>query len=521
MSKSAKAHRESPIHQPMTQPTPETLTKQTLSGFKWSSLSTILQGVLQLTIFTTLAHLLGPREFGIVGMAAIFTNFIERVGCLGVGQALVQREKLTEAHIRCAFVLSLSFGLSLFAIFYFAAPFIASFFEERELVTVLRCVAFSFLFASAAEVSISLLQRQMKFKRLLVVTNFAYLIGNGVVGITLAYLGYGYWALVAAIVVARFIRMFSALLAVPQKLSLDFSRQEVKDLLKIGIGFSLGRMSNYWALVGDNFVAGKVLGAASLGLYSRAYQLMTAPATYFGQVLEKVLFAALSQRQSDKAKVARYYIYGIELCSLASISGATLLTLAAPEIISVFFGRQWLGAVDTVQILAFGVYFRTCYKNSDTVIRALGAVYRLASQQMLYAVLVIGGSIVGSKWGIEGIAWAVLFAVFSNYMMLSIFCMRQLSLSLKDFIRAHLSTIWVACWQFLVLSLTMNYLRTLPLGSAANLLFACLIDGLITLLAIASCPRGIVPTVFPWLSRNLNLSRFGLPGRVVLRVLDR
>ena len=499
----------------------EPLTKQTLSGFKWSYLSTIIQGVLQLSIFTTLAHLLGPREFGIVGMATIFTNFIERVGFLGIGQALVQRERVTPSHIRCGFVLCLALGWILFSIFFFSAPWIALFFEEPALVPVLRIIAFSFVFASAAEVSLCMLQRELRFKQLLVVTNLAYLIGNGLVGITLAYFGYSYWALVSAIVVGRMIRLVLALRAVPQALSLDFSRSDAKDLLGIGIGFSLGRMTNYCALVGDNFVVGKLLGAQALGLYTRAYQLMTAPATYFGQVLEKVLFAALSQRQNEPEKIAKYYVYGIEMCSLISISGAVLLSVAAPEVVTVLFGPQWLGAVPAIQILAFGVYFRTCYKNSDTVIRAMGAVYKLASQQSVYAALVIGGAIFGSRWGIEGVAAAVLFAVFSNFAMLSVFCGRKLSLPWSEFVRAHLSTVWVACWQFIALSLTVQPLREAHLHSFVSLGLLCAVDGVVSLLAICFCPRGFVPKVFAWLGKNIAFDRFRLPGVLVKRYVLR
>ncbi len=499
----------------------EALTKQTLSGFKWSYLSTIIQGGLQLAIFTTLAHLLGPREFGIVGMATIFTNFIERVGFLGIGQALVQREKVTDAHIRCGFLLCILMGWLLFALFYFTAPTISYFFEEPALTPVLRIIAFSFVFASAAEVSLCLLQRQLRFKQLLVVTNLAYLIGNGGVGIVLAACGYSYWALVLAIVVGRFVRLLLALRAIPQRISLDFSKNEVKDLLGIGVGFSLGRMTNYAALVGDNFVVGKLLGAQSLGLYTRAYQLMTAPATYFGQVLEKVLFAALSQRQSEPEKIAKYYVYGIEMCSLISISGAVLLSVAAPEVVKVLFGSQWLGAVPAIQILAFGVYFRTCYKNSDTVIRAMGAVYKLATQQTLYAALVIGGAIVGSRWGIEGVATAVLFAVFSNFAMLSIFCIRKLSLPWSEFWRAHLSTIWVACWQFIALGLTVPSVRAAQFNGLVSLGILCLIDGVVSVIAICLCPRGFVPKVFGWIAKNLPFDRLRQPGFLVKRYVLR
>ncbi len=490
------------------------LTTQTLRGFKWTYLSTIIQFALGFITFTSLAHLLGPREFGIVNMATIFTNFIERVGFLGVGQALVQREKLTPAHVRCGFFLCLVFGFLLFVVFYFASPFIAAFFDEPEIVTALRVVSLSFVLACIAEVPACLLQRELRFKELLYITNVSFFLGYAVVGIVLAVLGFSYWSLIAAIVVARLVKLYMAFRALPQRLSLDFSRQEAKDLLHIGVGFSLGRLTNYCALVGDEFVTGKLLGAQALGLYSRAYQLMTAPATYFGQVLEKVLFAALAQRQNEPAKVAKYFLFGVELCSLVSVGGAVVLTVAAQEVVLALFGPKWIEAVPAVQILGLGVFFRTCYKNSDTVIRALGAVYRLAFRQTLYAIVVIGGTIIGSRWGLEGVAVAVLVSVFLNYVILSLLCLRLLSLPLSTFLKAHLPAVWVGSWQLLTLWTSVHLSRGAELNCYVTLLVGGIATGIVSILAFLVCPEACTPKVFAWLGKNVKLEKFGKAGKL-------
>lgn len=468
-----------------------------------------MQFVLQFAVYSVLSHLLGPREFGIVGMATILTNFIERVGFLGVGQALVQREQLSDSHIRCAYLLCLIFGAALFSLFYTASPWIAVYFEEPDLTPVLRVVSFSFVLACVAEVPLSLLQREMRFKELMVVSNISFLIGNGIVGIILALLGFSYWSLVISLIAVKVIRLVLAFRARPQRLSRDFTFQEVRDLLGIGFGFSLGRLTNYIALVGDEFVTGKMLGASALGLYSRSYQLMTAPAIYFGQILEKVLFSALSQKQSEKDKVSKYFLYGVELCSLVSTGGAIMLGVAAHEIIIVLFGKQWLEATASVQILALGVFFRTCYKNSDTVIRALGAVYRLAYRQAIYAAVVVVGTIVGSRWGIEGISWAVLFAVFLNYAVLSILCLRLLNMRWATFAAAHYPAIFIGVFQLASLYTFFNFARERNWNSLLSLVVGTVVEGIVTLAALAISPKFLRPKVFTWIGRNIPFQRLG------------
>jgi PST family polysaccharide transporter len=488
------------------------LTAQTLHGFKWSGLGAVLQAALQLIVLSSLAHLLTPHAFGLFGIALIFSTFAERIGKLGVGPAIVQLEHLEQTHIRIGFSLSLALGLLMFSLLWLFAPFFADFFDETELLAVLRAVALLFVIDSAGTVSENLLQRDLRFKELLVVNSLAYLFGNGIVAITCAWLGYGVWSLVAGSLAGRLIKVFILLRLSPQTPTLSFSFNHTKQLLRLGFGFTIGKVLNYAALQGDNFIVGRFLGAELLGIYTRAYQLMTLPAYYFGQVLEKVLFPAMAKRQSKRERLVYVYLMGIELVSCLALPIAVFLYVAAPELIYVILGPQWVEVIPVLKILSFAVFFRIAYKNGDTLVSAMGAVYRHALRQAVYTVLIIGGAWFASRWGLTGVAYAVLFAVFVNYTLMCLLSHKLLGFSWASFFRAHLPGIWLGVSLALILTPAMSWVRSLNSGDLIVFLLATTLSSLCCLAAPLFAPRLFRPVAASWLSNNISLTRFGRVG---------
>src|SRR2546427_6876098 len=190
-----------------------------------------------------------------------------------------------------------------------------------------------------------------------------------------------------------------------------------RELLSFGGGFVLDGSGTYAAGDGDNAVVAKWLGLSALGLSDRAYQLMVAPAMLLGQVMDEILFASLARIQDDRSLVSAAYrqcIVGVALVMLPLTAVAWTL---APEIVYVVLGPAWSGVTTPFRILALGTLFRTSYKISDSLTRALGAMYRRAWRQWVYAGFVIGGAIIGQHWGLAGGAWAVLLALAVNVLL--------------------------------------------------------------------------------------------------------
>ncbi|MDR5684516.1 MAG: lipopolysaccharide biosynthesis protein [Armatimonadota bacterium] len=412
-------------------------TARALDGMAWTSASVAAQAALQLATLAVLARLLQPRDFGIVAAALVFVGLSAVFSQLGVGPAIVQRPDLAGTHLRVGFTLSVALGVAVASLTWAASPLIAASLQMPELAPVLRALAWLFPIAALSVVSEALLQREMRFRDLAVVDVTAWTCGYAAVAIALAHRGLGVWALVAASLTQAALRTLLLRARRPHPSAPSWDPQAARQLLRFGVGFTLARIANQLAGQADNLVVGARLGPQALGLYGRAYQLMAAPATLFGQVLDKVLFPGMARLQGERERLATAYRRGVTLVGLLALPVSAGVVVLAPEIVAVILGPRWDDAVVPLQILAAGTLCRTSYKISDSLARATGAVYARAWRQLLYAAAVGGGAWLGSAWGLEGVAAGVLAAIALNFLLMAHLSLRLTGLRWTEFAAAH------------------------------------------------------------------------------------
>jgi len=395
----------------------ENLSKSTMSSFGWQYISIIAQALLQLIVLAVLSRLLSPEDFGVLGLAMIFVGFAALFSQLGVGPALIQRSEITPTHIRVGFTLSILLSLIFTLLMILIAPWTALFLKNDQVTDVLYVISFNFLFAGFGVVAESLLRRNLRFKSLMWANVWSYLFGYAMIGIVLAWLGYGVWALVGATLGQSLLKSVLLLVINPHPLVPSLARQEIRELLFFGGGFTLAHLLNYSANQGDYFVVGRIMGSEALGVYNRAYQLMMLPAKYFSQVLTGVLFPVMAKMQDKRHQLTNAYLGGIAIVTLVSAPLGVLMITMASEIVEVLLGPKWSDTVIPFQILTLGVVARGSYKIDDALARALGVMYQRSVRDAIYAAAVILGALIGLRWGLPGVAFGVLCAVVLNYVL--------------------------------------------------------------------------------------------------------
>jgi PST family polysaccharide transporter len=224
------------------------------------------------------------------------------------------------------------------------------------------------------------------------------------------------------------------------------------------------------ALQGDNLVVGHSLGPGALGIYGRAYNLMSAPAVAIGKVLDDVLFPTLARVQDDVERLARGFRRAVAVISIATLPASATMVILAPELVRVALGPQWSEVVGPFRILAAGLLFRTSYKISDSLARSTGAVYRRAKRQVVYAGLVVGGAYIGQGWGLEGVATGVLLALLVNFVLMAQLSLQLCRLSWRSFLEFHLPAIALTCGVGLASWACATWLRHLGLPAGVILL---------------------------------------------------
>jgi O-antigen/teichoic acid export membrane protein len=403
----------------------ESLSRRTARAAQWRLASALIAGGLQFGTGVILARLLTPTDFGIVALAFGVLGFTRSFSDLGMAGAVVQRRQLTERHVRTAFTVSILLGASIATAVVALSPIVATIMREPALRRVLPALSGVLVLQNLSVVATALLRRQLDFKRQFVVESGTFVLGYAGVAVGLALLGYGVWSLVGGALLQALLASAALLATTRHPIRPLLGAQELHDLLHFGTGSTMSVLGNYIALNGDNFVVGRWMGTASLGLYARAYNLMGLSYTYTAAVMSSVLLPAFAQLQAEPERLRRAYLLSTQLTAVVAAPFMVGLAVAAPHLVSSLYGPQWRGAVAPLQILCVAGYFRAEYHLGGVVAQSLGRVYSEFWLQAGYAALVVTGALMGLPYGLPGVAIGVTVAILAMFVAIA-----QLALSL-------------------------------------------------------------------------------------------
>jgi O-antigen/teichoic acid export membrane protein len=423
---------------------PRGLTARALGGMFWTFSGTGVQATVQLLAIMALGRLLTPTDFGLMSAAGVVVAFSQIVSQIGVGPAIIQRKTLEPTHVRVAVTLSVLLGTVLGAVVFVGAAEIAALYHIPELEPILRAVAFLFPLDGLNTVAKSLLTRQLRFRLYIVLDVGSFILGYACVGVVLAWLGFGVWALVIANLGQQVIRTVSMYVATRHSLrpSLDFHAG--RGLLSFGAGHSMAQIGTLLSQQGDNMVVGRWLGPAALGIYGRAYNLLVMPATVFGRIVNRVLFPVMAQVQNERHRLANAYERAVAVVALVSLPTSAFLWVVAPEFIPIVLGPAWGEVVTPFRLFSISLLFRMGSKISNACVKAAGKVYALALFQFVYAGLVVAGAIAGQHWGVGGVAVCVSVAMAFDWLNTAYLGRSVTGLSWTRFAAAHASGLLLA-----------------------------------------------------------------------------
>jgi PST family polysaccharide transporter len=414
-----------------------TIGGRTIAAGRWHLASAAVQGVLQLGTGVVLARLLPPSDFGQVALATVIIGFATVIGDLGLGPAVIQRRALTERHLRVAFTVSILWGSALAILLLATAPFWAHLLLNPPLTAVLRAQALLFLFAGLGSTALALLRRSLRLRDLFVIETTSYLVGYAIVAIGMAFAGFGMWSLVGGALLQRFLASALALSRVRHSVRPLLARDELRVLLGFGVSASLNTLAATVARNADNLVVGRWLGPAVLGLYSRAFNLMSLPLGILDSLMWSVLFPALAHVRDEPTRFRKAYILSVQLTSLVAVPGMVVLLVAAPQLIIGLYGERWAGAVVPLQVLCCVGPLRSGYNVACTVAHASGRLYAELARQLGYAVLVIVGSLAGLAYGVTGVALGVAGAIACMYVAMAHLSVRASGCGWGGFLKAQ------------------------------------------------------------------------------------
>jgi O-antigen/teichoic acid export membrane protein len=419
----------------------ESLAQSAFHALAWRYSGAIFQAGLQFAVGITLARLLTPEAFGIVGMALIAIGFAKLVGDLGFGAAIIQYPDLTTRHVRAAFTGSILFGTLLFLVLWFLAPAVSRLFKQGALTPMLRVIGLSLIVSGMGVVSVALLRRELQFRLLTVIEIISYAVGFGVVGVSMAVLGYGAWSLIAANIVQPLCLLALAVPLGKQSIWPSLGVREYRDLCRVASGEMLNNVVNFTAENLHFFVTGKWLGAAALGLFNRSFYLMHLPVQHFSIALWSVTFPLYAKIQGDIPRLGRAFLHTVSLTALVTIPVFFAMAVAPETVIGGLFGEQWKPAAATFQILCMGGPFLAMLRVFGAVSHARGYIFSECGRQVIYLAFVVVALWLLFPFGLEGMAVAVTLAVIARYVLLAHLSIGLAGVTWRQFFAAQVSGI--------------------------------------------------------------------------------
>lgn len=368
--------------------------------------STIGQGgsfVLRMGSMVVLSRLLVPADFGLVGMATVWTGFLDLFRDAGLSMATIQRVTITCAQISTLFWINVAVGASLAAICAAMAPLLTTFYHEPRLLLVTVAIGAGFLVSGAAAQHRALLTRDMRFT-LLTIIDVGSLFVSVACGIAMAWAGLGYWSLVGMAVSLNVVTIVGLWITSGWVPGPPQRGVGVRSMLKFGGTVTSNNVVAYIAYNADKALLGRVWGADILGIYSRAYQLINVPTASLNSAISQVAFPVLSRLQDDPERLKNYFLksYALFLSLVLPISMGC--ALFAEDIISVFLGPKWGEAAPVFRMLAPAIFAFKLINPFGWFMQATGRAARSLYMGLVLAPVVILGYVAGLPYGATGVA---------------------------------------------------------------------------------------------------------------------
>jgi O-antigen/teichoic acid export membrane protein len=365
------------------------------------------QAIVQIARFgfmIALARLLAPAEFGLFGMALVFTGFAALIGDMGLAAALIQKETIEPRDLNTAFWMNIGLGFLMCAMMIAASVPLSRFYGAPMLTPLLIVASFEFVIRGASVIHRVLLVREMNF-RVVAYAEAASVFVAGTTACIMAIMDTGAWSLIAQNLSATFMVSLWLVVARPWRPEWRFDRQCLRELLHFGLHLQAFNLLNYWVRNFDKFLIGRQMGDASLGYYNRAYSTMLLPQSQIIGILERVMWPALARCAHDNQRLQHAYIRTLGVICLVNFPCLAGLAAVAGDFVPVVFGAKWTPSIGTLQWLCLAGFVQTPVSTLGWLYLATGRTRRLLIWGIISGAVIIPALWMGSKGGtIEAMA---------------------------------------------------------------------------------------------------------------------
>lgn len=342
-----------------------------LAGVIWAFAERILAQVVSLTVSVILARLLLPEEYGIVSLVMVFITIANVFVSHGLGDALIQKKNADTVDFSTIFYCNIIISILIYVVLFIAAPFIASIYKNPVLIPVIRVFSIRIPVAAINSIQHAYVSKHMQFRKFFFSTLGGTLI-SGIVGVWMAYRGFGVWALVAQYLTNTTIDTIVLFITVKWRPTLQFSKTSAKELVSFGWKATLSALLNSVYTSLRSLIIGKVYSSADLAYYNKGNTYPSLIITNINTSISRVTYPVLSNNKGDKGKYIELLRRSVRVTSYMVLPCLVLLMVIARPFISFLLTDKWLPSVPFLQILCIYWMAQPMLTSYDNTMKSLG-----------------------------------------------------------------------------------------------------------------------------------------------------
>lgn len=436
----------------------ESLKNKTVKGVAWSGIDNVVQMGVSFVVSIVLARLLSPDDYGLLGIILIFTEVCNALINGGFTTALIRKPNATDDDFNTSFIVNLGMSLVLYAVVFLCSPLIADFFHREELVNLTRVASLGMIIGALALVQQTRLTMRIDFKSQTKIT-FASSIASGVVGITMALLGCGVWALVAQQLMNQGLRTVLLWMVNKWIPRLRFSSESFHELFGFGWKVMLsGLLDTVWKEL-YQVVVGKFYTPATLGQYTRSKQFAKLFSSNLTSVIQRVTYPVLSNIQDDRERMVSAYRRIIKVTMFVTAISMFALGAVSEPLLYCLIGPKWHEAATYLPFICLTGSTYPLHAINLNMLAVQGRSDLLLGLEVIKKIIGIAPLTVCIFYGIMPMLWVSVITTIIAYFLNSHWSGKLIGYSSWDQIRDFAPSYGAA----MLIALSVWFLKFLPI----------------------------------------------------------
>lgn len=414
------------------------LKNKVISGLIWSSLDTFFLKGLTFVVMIYIARIIGPQEFGFIGMISIFLGIGITLFDGGMSASLIRAKNLDDYDYSTVYYSNILISSIAYFFAYIISPYIADFYGYEILSTLIKVYCLIFMIMSFSAVQFAIYNKKMLFKKIAKINLLATIIGS-CLGVYLSIEGYGVWSIVLMLLATETVKTISYIIFSNWKPKFIFSIKKFKYHYFFGYKLMLSGLLNVIFKNVYNLIIGKLYNPLLLGYFERSRQFNDYPSSTLNGIIERVTYPMMSEIKHDKIYFKAIYKKFLRL-SLFFITPIILLLAAVSEpLFSIILGKDWLPAAPLFKIISFGSILYPIHSFSLNVLKTYGRSDLFLKVEVIKKIIVSVSILILFQFGFIALVWSTVLSSILGMFVNIYFSGKIINYSIID----HLKDIFI------------------------------------------------------------------------------